>query len=314
VLMDFAENYAFSVQDAVLGFRWGYTQATLHTFVVYRKIDNILRSESFCVISDSLRHEAVTVHVCIAKLLEQNFKNFINLCYHEADFGLSAEWHFFASSHGKSPCDGVGGTVKRLGARASLQRPVDRQILSPIDLFKFCVSEIKNIRVFYVSQVEIEMHRIDQEIRFENGHTVSGTREHHHFKPVNLENLQVGRISGEANQFTTDVSCSKSQVAPRIRVTDLLPGEFVACKREHFWWVGSVCEVSVEGRDILVDCLHPKGPSSSFTWPSRKDQVWIPSEHVIEKLPPPCSTSKGRTFRYAPDKILSIEKLFKNFQ
>ena len=28
---------------------------------------------------------------------------------------------FFATSHGKSPCDGIGGTIKHLVARASLQ-------------------------------------------------------------------------------------------------------------------------------------------------------------------------------------------------
>ena len=31
---------------------------------------------------------------------------------------------FFANSHGKQPCDGIGGTVKRLTAKASLQRPI----------------------------------------------------------------------------------------------------------------------------------------------------------------------------------------------
>ena len=31
------------------------------------------------------------------------------------------EWHLFATSHGKSPCDGIGGTVKSSLARASLQ-------------------------------------------------------------------------------------------------------------------------------------------------------------------------------------------------
>ena len=51
----------------------------------------------------------------------KNRKNFLNLCHHKADFGVDAEWHFFATSHGKGPCDGLGGTVKRLAARASLQ-------------------------------------------------------------------------------------------------------------------------------------------------------------------------------------------------
>jgi len=32
-----------------------------------------------------------------------------------------AEWHFYATAHGKGVCDGLVGTVKRLAAKASLQ-------------------------------------------------------------------------------------------------------------------------------------------------------------------------------------------------
>jgi len=38
-------------------------------------------------------------------------KNF-NLSYHKTDFGIEAKWVFFATSHGKQPCYGVGGKVK----------------------------------------------------------------------------------------------------------------------------------------------------------------------------------------------------------
>ena len=37
----------------------------------------------------------------------------MNLCNHVNDFGFHAIWLFFATSHGKSPCDGIGGTVIR---------------------------------------------------------------------------------------------------------------------------------------------------------------------------------------------------------
>ena len=47
----------------------------------------------------------------------KNFKNFLNMCHHKQDFGLEAEWTFFATSHGKSPCDGIGGFVKRYIAK-----------------------------------------------------------------------------------------------------------------------------------------------------------------------------------------------------
>lgn len=40
-------------------------------------------------------------------------KNFLNICLHEEDFGVSAEWNFFVTSHGKGPCDGIEEALKR---------------------------------------------------------------------------------------------------------------------------------------------------------------------------------------------------------
>ena len=47
---------------------------------------------------------------------------------------MLAEWHLFATSHGKSACHSAGGTLKRLATKASLQRPYDHQILTTKDL------------------------------------------------------------------------------------------------------------------------------------------------------------------------------------
>lgn len=79
------------------------------------------------------------------------YKNRKNLCNHEADFGIQAEWHFSATSHGKGASDGVGGTVKRLAARASLQRPYEQQIMTPLQLFEwaseYCIPVLQHRRV-----------------------------------------------------------------------------------------------------------------------------------------------------------------------
>ena len=50
----------------------------------------------------------------------KNKYNFKILCMHQINFELGASWVFFATSHGKSPCDGVGGTVKRAVTKESL--------------------------------------------------------------------------------------------------------------------------------------------------------------------------------------------------
>ena len=63
--------------------------------------------------------------------------------------GIDAEWHFFfATSHGKWPCDGIGGTVKTLAAKDSLQRPYCEQIMTPRQLFQFAEDNISGISFF----------------------------------------------------------------------------------------------------------------------------------------------------------------------
>ena len=155
IILDFAENFSFVVQDAAQTFHWNNAQATSHLFVVYYKSNNgDLCHRAFACISDHITHDTAAVYVFVEKLINdyvklylpqlkkilyfsdgscsqyKNYKNFANLIFHVQDFGITAAWNFFATSHGKNLCDGVAGTVKRLATRASLQRPLDNQILT----------------------------------------------------------------------------------------------------------------------------------------------------------------------------------------
>ena len=60
----------------------------------------------------------------------KNFKTLLNLTDHSTDFGLSANWNFFATSHGKSACDRIGGAIKRKLVHRSLAQPYQNQILA----------------------------------------------------------------------------------------------------------------------------------------------------------------------------------------
>ena len=68
--MDFEENYSFIIQDAIQGFYWQNSQATLHPFAVYYRdlSTNELRCGSYCAISDHLKHNQTTVHCFLTKL------------------------------------------------------------------------------------------------------------------------------------------------------------------------------------------------------------------------------------------------------
>jgi len=69
------------------------------------------------------------------------------------DFGLETEWLFFPISHGKGACDGLGDTVKRLSAAASLQR-VTNPIQTPLELFDWASKYLPNITVKFSTSVE----------------------------------------------------------------------------------------------------------------------------------------------------------------
>jgi len=71
------------------------------------------------------------------------------LCHREADYGLEAEWHFFATSHKMSACDGIGGTVKREAAKKSLQTTTSGHILTPIKLYSWATQNIVGIHFIY---------------------------------------------------------------------------------------------------------------------------------------------------------------------
>jgi len=130
---------------------------------------------SLCIVSNGLKHDTVAVHKFQEKVIQhikdnlphirkifyfsdgaaaqyKNFKNFANLSFHHEEFGIAAEWHFFATSHGKSPCDGVGGTVKREVARASLQATTSGFLLTPDDLYQWCQQHISGITFIWVGK------------------------------------------------------------------------------------------------------------------------------------------------------------------
>ena len=213
VLVDFAENYKFLVQDEIQGYHWNKSQCTLHPAVVYTKKNGKLEDHSICFLSDDLNHDVHMVYQILKEtskhIIEsinpqvksvnyfsdgcagqfKNCKNFLNLCFHHADFGTNCTWSFFATSHGKSTCDGVGGTVKRITSRASLQRPFDNQILSAVEMFKFCKEEIKGINFKFIPKETMEVTRANLETRFLNAKTLPGTRSYHHSFPCPVRAL-----------------------------------------------------------------------------------------------------------------------------
>ena len=172
-------------------------------------------------------------------------KKFLNLYYHKEDFGITAEWHFSATSHGKGACDGLGGTVTHLAAKTSLQRPYDQQIMTPRQLFDWATTKVY---FDYCTTEDYEREQHYLEDRFKAARTIQGTRKLHSFVPISKEKLKVKSYS--ASKEVRITSCDSEMPEDKI-------SGFVTCVVEQKWRLGCVLQ-----RDTTCDHNTP-----SPSWP-----------------------------------------------
>lgn len=325
VVGDFSENYSFVVQDEVQGFHWENSQATVHPFVLYYKQNDVTEHRSFCFISDELHHKTETVHAFLDVLLGhlkdnypalrkihyfsdgcagqyKNKYNFLNLCYHKTDYSFDCEWNFFATSHGKNACDGIGGTVKRAVAQASMQRLYANQILTPLAMFDFVTKSSfeSKIKFFYVSSEMVALKKESLAEHFMKAVPVKGTQQYHRFVPVEpFGTLQVFKVSTE--QMGRSVSCLKSDDKLEddfvVEEGELVVGAYVGCVYEKQLWFAMIQELSDEFGDLLVSFLGPQGKSGSHAFPSKVDRLWLPGGDILLVMSNP-KLQAGRRIRY----------------
>lgn len=224
VVLDFSENYSFVLQDEVQAHHWSTAQCTVHPFGIYYREPETqnLRNKNFIVLSDCLKHNTILVHVFQRHLVEylketfstvtkiyyfsdgsaaqyKNKKNFLNVSMHHEDFGIPAEWHFFATAHGKSICDGLGGTLKRLATKTSLQRPYNEQITTVNELFNWAKSSLQNIDVAFVAEAEYTQEERNLATRFSNLKRIPGTQSKHAIIPISVGSVTAKEFSNSSD-------------------------------------------------------------------------------------------------------------------
>lgn len=226
VISDFSENYSFKIQAEIQSYHWVNEQCTLHPFSIYYKIEDELKTISFVVVAESLEHNIVSVHLFQTKLfvfLRQKFgtidkiyffsdgcaaqyknkKNFLNLCELKEKQGFEAEWHFFATYHGKSPCDALGGAIKRMAMRASLQREFSGHINSARKLFTFIQGSVTAINTELCTKKEHDEMAKLLKHKYDGVKTIPGTQKYHAFIPIE------GTLSLNCKRMSTSGSSTK---------------------------------------------------------------------------------------------------------
>jgi len=169
----------------------------------------------------------------------KNRYNFINLLHHKQDFKVEAEWHFFATAHGKSACDGIGGCVKRNAYRASLQAKESDQITTTKKLFEWASNYFKKIHFAFCTIKEHEEHESLLQLRFNKTKTITQTRQYHSFLPINKNDICCKIFSQEISGTVKKSLCKRKVI--KINIQD------------SFVWIKLHVFFTLEARNKLSD-------------------------------------------------------------
>ena len=169
-------------------------------------------------------------------------------------------WNFFATSHGKSAFDGIGGTVKRLATNASLMATEKNHILTPLDLFDWASKNICNIDFIYISAEEINEHCQQNNLnkRYELAKVEKGlrrTRFHRCYKPISTNSLEIRRVLSD-DIFSVVQFKKIAEVSSNDQFT---PGKYIACVCDDECYMALIHEYSHENRNVRVQFMKRNG-------------------------------------------------------
>ena len=361
IKIDFAQNYLLVNQNSPQIAYFDPPQATLHPAVVYTKSkrepvessddegsdqeDLILNSESYCFISDYLKHDVNAVFHFQTKLIEElklrhpevenliffsdggpahykNFKNLSNLSQIFPDFKLRAEWNFCATCHGKCCCDGIASLIKRLARDEAMRRFIDGHLSTPFKLYEWAVQAIPKIKFFYCSEEEIQQTAVVSKLesRYDAAIKIKGVRSFHRFLTVAPGVLKAfvtsnpnSLIEPQTFKVFTDSYCP-------IELDDLSVDQVVACLNDESWYLGEITDVYQHDQlnpNVEVRFFTRLQQTLSFsTVVNKEDRRFISIEEIVCVVPNVRSEETGTQRRrtktlYLTDKALS--KIIQSF-
>lgn len=181
--LDYAENYTTSYQDAVAVAYFQGKQITVHPMVIhYRNEENELCHFSIVGVSDVSSHMASTtmaflraaqpiIKVTLPELKTVHYvsdsppsqyrnKTMVSfIAQHKALHNTMATWQYLESGHGKGPCDGVGGAVKKQ-ADTEVKKGA---LITDAATFVKAIEKITKVKFIVVSnkEVAVEQKRVN---------------------------------------------------------------------------------------------------------------------------------------------------------
>jgi len=226
---------------------------------------------------------------------------------HQEEFGIHAEWHFTATSHGKSTCDAISGTVKDTTRRGSLKEK--KYIVTPEEMFVYCKEKLSSptLQFIYVDKglVLQEKERLLQ--RYKHFKQIPGTRHYHSFRP-NGEAIVLKEFSSSLNFVSFYFKRAEITLIPFEQLVIERFYCFVAAEKVQ---VGILEEKDSEEQDVTLQMMKLNRRTGVLTWPHPAICISAPLRDVLSVLEDP-ETKDGINFKLPNDGFNRIKDLQKN--
>lgn len=223
----------------------------------------------------------------------QHFKQKYMLCYITTVTGISINWHFTATSHGKGAVDGVGGCLKRRLQEDLKARKVDPTSIE--ELANYAAKVCPNISILYVSTEVIDGWKPKLDKIWNTGvHNIPETRKAHCFRSIQPYIISVHTISEDLEGFHVNF---KSGEVTTIQLKeceqgkdDLKPGtwilvQYLLSKEKTKKYVAQI--LTNKDDTLHVKFLRHERKSKKFFSPAIGDEADIDKDQVIKILPEP---------------------------
>lgn len=202
--MDFAENWAVQIKNAIQSYYWKNNSVSLLTAVSHYGNE----TKSFVVVSDDKHHD--TAHALLAeeKILEKikmfysidtidkitkitdgaaaHFKNRFQL-YELGKKAKSMKYIFSAPGHGKGAPDGLGSLVKHFATKHNLNCSYQNCIQNAKEFYEIVQKYVENVQLIFLDTEEVQQYRNRKEQEWKTVSKVNGIRDCFTWKADQIE-------------------------------------------------------------------------------------------------------------------------------
>lgn len=293
--VDFAENYTCVAQDEIQSAHWHQRQVSLFTAALWHSGE----LHPIVLVSDNLVHAKETVVAYMSQVLEQvpesvtevsiwsdgpasQFKNrFIaeSLKVLQHKCGKKLTWNYFATSHGKGPVDGIGGSLKRQVWNAVKCRKV---MVNDATTFAAAASTNSNVVVKVISEEETKNINALLKVNevFERAQVIKGISKVHCMQ-VGLESGRLMTYPVTNNLGTVLEDIAEHTTEPEHAIEAVKVGDWYCVSYDGVLFPGEVLELCAENNEYKISVMHPAG--GYWKWPKVVDCIYITNKVISLK-------------------------------